>query len=991
MKWLYVRRMEKRRLPTPNFTPGRAGRRPLGVVLHTTAGSFGAAAAWFADPESRVSAHYIVGLDGEVAQLVDESDTAQHAGRVLDPSATLITGDEDPNLITIGIEFEDGGNPLEVERPNAQYRSGAALIAAASRRWGFPLDRAHVIGHREVFAAKACPGNLDVERMIAEATAALASLDAPAAAPAVRKGGVACLLPVRDEADELPGYLESVSELADVVIALDDGSGDGSADLLEASTLVGAVVRGGRTDPSEWNDGENRARLLRAADAFEPDWIVWLDADERLDPADARALRGFLLTDALPGCAFGLQLHRMWGERTVAEVSWVYRVFHHSPEHRLPDRRLHFNPIPVQIPRRAWVRTTIRVRHLDSPERLDVRRRKYARADPEGAFARGPLRLLDPPAPDDLTEWTERPANVPVLAPGRSVEGQASRRVEPAPNDRPELIALLPARNATSLLPEYLDGLRDVVDGVIALDDGSGDGTAEVLERDPLVERVLRNPRREGFAGWDDAGNRQQLLDAAAGLRPRWILWLDADERLDPDDAAALRAFVEREARAGCAYGLRVFRMVGDRSYDAAGLWAYRLFSWEPGQCLPGRRLHLVPIPESIPRSRWHRTTVRIMHLASLTEEGRVRRIEKYREADPLGEFQSSYEHLGRPGPSVRSWEPRPASLPVLVDPLETGAGLDLHELDLGAPVLSAIVISRNDERTIERSVRSVLDQECHVPFEVIVVVSGDDDTARIVRERCPEARLIVLDGRALPGRARNAGLAVARGDYVSFPGSHVELLSGSLAARVRAHEEGWPMVTGTIVNGSDTAAGWAAYFLDHARSLPGRPSGALAAAPAHCSYARDFLLAIGGFPEDMRAGEDTVVNNELFRRGHRAFRSQEIELVHRSPCTTTRKLISHHFVRGRALGRIVSERRADTGARGGLLAGYGPRYVARRLEAVRSGVAAWGGDLRPHYRRRRPLILVGVLAAWMGLWFELSRPIRRPAGRTPGTGPATS
>ncbi len=925
--------MEIRRLPASNFAPGRAGRRPEGVVVHTTAGSFGAAAAWFANPESGVSAHYIVGLDGRVAQLVDEGDTAQHAGRVREPSADLIAGVDDPNLITIGIEFEDGGDPLEVDRPEAQYRSGAALIAAASRRWEFPLDRRHVIGHREVFAAKDCPGNLDIERLIEAAREEREALDARAG-PAEVKGGIACLLPVRDGARDIPGYLESVAELADLVIALDDGSSDGSAELLEASPIVATVLRGERNDRDEWDDGANRARLLRAADAYEPAWIVWLDADERLDPEDARALREFLLTDALPGCAFGLQLHRMWGERAVTEVSWVYRVFHHSPEHRLPERRLHFNPVPVQIPRGAWVRTTIRVRHLDSPERLRERGRKYRRADPDDEFGRRPLRLLDSPDPEDLAEWTPRPADLPVLAATASPNAARDARARPRMIGRPGLIALLPARDAADHVTAYLDGLRGVVDAVVALDDGSGDDTAEALERDPLVHRVLRNPRREGYAGWDDAANRQQLLDAAAELRPRWILWLDADERLDPDDAAALRAFVEREAEVGSAYGLRVFRMVGERSYDAAGLWAYRLFAWEPGQRLPERRLHLVPIPESIPRTRWRRTTIRIMHLAGLSEEGRTRRIEKYREADPENEFQVSYEHLGRPGPLVRDWEPRPAGLPALVDPLETGSRLDLHDLDLGAPVLSAIVISRNDERTIERSVRSVLDQECHVPFEVIVVVSGDDGTAEVVRERCPEARLIVLDGEALPGRARNAGLHAARGDYVSFPGSHVELLPGSLEARVRAHEAGWPMVTGAIVNGNETTAGWAAYFLDHARSLPGRPSEALAAAPAHCSYARDFVLAVGGFPEDMRAGEDTVVNNELFRRGHRAFRSQEIELVHRSPCSTTRKLISHHFVRGRALGRIVRERRA----------GAGPAAACSRA----TGRGTYGGAWRP-------------------------------------------
>jgi hypothetical protein len=162
-------RIERRR--SPNFAPGRDGHMPRGIVVHTTDGSFAGAVAWLSNPESRVSAHYVVGLDGRVLQLVDEGDTARHAGRVRDPTAALIGGDDDPNLFTVGIEFEDGGDPEHVARPDEQYAAGAALIGAVAGRWGIPLDREHVIGHREVFAAKLCPGNLDVERLVAEARA----------------------------------------------------------------------------------------------------------------------------------------------------------------------------------------------------------------------------------------------------------------------------------------------------------------------------------------------------------------------------------------------------------------------------------------------------------------------------------------------------------------------------------------------------------------------------------------------------------------------------------------------------------------------------------------------------------------------------------------------------------------------------------------------------------------------------------------------------
>src|SRR6266511_718091 len=116
-------------------------------------------------------------------------------------------------------------------------------------------------------------------------------------------------------------------------------------------------------------------------------------------------------------------------------------------------------------------------------------------------------------------------------------------------------------------------------------------------------------------------------------------------------------------------------------------------------------------------------------------------------------------------------------------------------------------------------------------------------------------------------------------------------------------------MVTGATLNGTDTPAGWASYFLDHAGVLPGRPSMELEAPPAHCSYAREFLLQVGGFPEDMRAGEDTVVNTALYERGFRAYRAREVVLVHHTPCADPWRLVRHHFVRGRALGRILAER----------------------------------------------------------------------------------
>jgi hypothetical protein len=210
-----------------------------------------------------------------------------------------------------------------------------------------------------------------------------------------------------------------------------------------------------------------------------------------------------------------------------------------------------------------------------------------------------------------------------------------------------------------------------------------------------------------------------------------------------------------------------------------------------------------------------------------------------------------------------------------------------------------------------------------------------------------------------------------------------VELPPGSLAARIEAHDLGYAMVTGTTLNGTHTRAGWASYFLDHSSVLPGRPSTRLAGPPAHCSYLREALLEVGGFPEDLRAGEDTVVNIELARRGYESYRAQEVQLVHHSPCRTTRRLLRHHFVRGRGYGRILLGRRRHEGM---LLRANGVGSLFRlqvrtRLAYTSRRVRDWGDEqLQREFARARPLVRAATVAYWLGTCYELFRPARAKA-----------
>lgn len=231
-----------------------------------------------------------------------------------------------------------------------------------------------------------------------------------------------------------------------------------------------------------------------------------------------------------------------------------------------------------------------------------------------------------------------------------------------------KLVCLLPVRNGASDLELYLESVSQYADGLIALDDGSTDETYEILSRHPLALETIRNPRRETYVGWSDVENRRRLLKAAEAHAPDWIIWIDADEMLEPSDAAVLSSFIETEARPGVAYSFEVLRMIDDlTTYDKCAMWVPRLYSFAPGYSFPDRELHFELIPEQFDFGSCVRTSMRILHRASLTEERRAARYRKYDECDPDRKWQDSYENLLDPARNLKPLRPRQDGEPVII------------------------------------------------------------------------------------------------------------------------------------------------------------------------------------------------------------------------------------------------------------------------------------------------------------------------------------
>lgn len=119
-------------LGSPNHYSGRKGYAVVAIVIHTMAGTLAGCDSWFANPSSQVSAHYGVGLNGELHQYVALTDGAWANG-VLEPGAswpTIVGNSANPNYQTVSVETEDLGNPKQ-EVTDAQFEATAAACRLA--------------------------------------------------------------------------------------------------------------------------------------------------------------------------------------------------------------------------------------------------------------------------------------------------------------------------------------------------------------------------------------------------------------------------------------------------------------------------------------------------------------------------------------------------------------------------------------------------------------------------------------------------------------------------------------------------------------------------------------------------------------------------------------------------------------------------------------------------------------------------------------------
>jgi hypothetical protein len=141
-------------VPASNYAVGRDGHSIELIVDHWTVVTFEGAIRRFKDPASILSAHYVIGSDGRIAQLVSEDDTAYHAGVFA------------VNQRSIGIEHEAGP---AMPPSDALYLASARLHAEIASRHSLALEVGTTVLPHHAIVPTECPGTLDLDRIVREA------------------------------------------------------------------------------------------------------------------------------------------------------------------------------------------------------------------------------------------------------------------------------------------------------------------------------------------------------------------------------------------------------------------------------------------------------------------------------------------------------------------------------------------------------------------------------------------------------------------------------------------------------------------------------------------------------------------------------------------------------------------------------------------------------------------------------------------------------
>jgi len=185
---------------------------------------------------------------------------------------------------------------------------------------------------------------------------------------------------------------------------------------------------------------------------------------------------------------------------------------------------------------------------------------------------------------------------------------------------------------------------------------------------------------------------------------------------------------------------------------------------------------------------------------------------------------------------------------------------------------LSVVIPVRDAAGTIQDQVDALLAQEWDRPWELVIVDNGSRDATRSIVERytARDARVRLVDASDRPGVAhcRNAGVRAALADAIAMCDADDVVAPGWVRAMgdgLREHE----LVTGPL-DITTLNPEWVLETRGRAIATgPGQFFGVFEFAHScNLGFRRPVVERVGGFDEDLAAGEDIELSARLWKAG---------------------------------------------------------------------------------------------------------------------------
>lgn len=189
----------------------------------------------------------------------------------------------------------------------------------------------------------------------------------------------------------LERVLNHISRFCDDIVIYDDGSTDNSYEI--ASKFTKNIIRSNKNNFK--SELEHKQKLLELALSLNPDWIVWLDADEVFDREGEnygiKALCRYGQINGIDG--FSFQEYNLWKNENQYRVDkhwhklWQIRLWKNNRELKFDVKHgLHQKSYPMNLEKICT--SDIKVIHygFSSPERREQKYQMYRTNDPNASY-----------------------------------------------------------------------------------------------------------------------------------------------------------------------------------------------------------------------------------------------------------------------------------------------------------------------------------------------------------------------------------------------------------------------------------------------------------------------------------------------------------------------------------------------------------------------------------------------------------------------------